>query len=615
MPPAVLTNADLATFLDTNDEWITSRTGIRERRVSHVPLEELGYVAAMRALACAGPRPGGRRADRVRHLQLRRPGAEPGVRPAGAPRRQEGRVDGRQHGLHQLPVRAQHGQRPDPHRRGAQRASWSAASSSAPSWTGDNRGVSVLFGDGCAAVVLQATDREEGLLAERLGCDSDARHTLVVEGMGTRYADYTRCYGDTHWIFEGQEIFKRAVIGMSGACADVLASRHLTPDDIRPGRAAPGQPAHHRGGRQARGRADGARVRQRAPLRQHVRGHGAGGAGRGARGRTRAAEQPAAAAGLRRRPDLVRPPRALGRPRHAARAPPTSTCRPATRLRSRWCRSSGAGRPRTRTAAEVAGRRPTGATHSARGAAHVAAGRAQGAAADPLLRAAVGLHGHPRQADQPARARAGLVAHADRGGRAAGVAPVVARAAGRRKPHARGLRRHRRDRGAALAHFLRRDQAGQRVGGRELHGGGAAVPGGHRTVDRAAAVRFARTGRRCGRAARSRVGGRGHAGRHAPRPGGRRAVGAAGRDLRRAQQALRRARQSVAGHRRRTRGRHGVPDRGGAAVARRTALALAARAARRAAARGAVARLHAAAVRAGAACAAPHQLPSRRSSR
>jgi 3-oxoacyl-[acyl-carrier-protein] synthase-3 len=54
LPPAVLSNADLATFLDTSDEWILSRTGIRERRVSHVPLGEIGYVAASRALACAG---------------------------------------------------------------------------------------------------------------------------------------------------------------------------------------------------------------------------------------------------------------------------------------------------------------------------------------------------------------------------------------------------------------------------------------------------------------------------------------------------------------------------------------------------------------------------------
>ena len=54
MPPAVLDNADLATFMDTTDEWITSRTGIKERRVSHVPTTELSHVASMRALACAG---------------------------------------------------------------------------------------------------------------------------------------------------------------------------------------------------------------------------------------------------------------------------------------------------------------------------------------------------------------------------------------------------------------------------------------------------------------------------------------------------------------------------------------------------------------------------------
>ena len=51
LPPAVLTNQDLSTLLDTSDEWIVSRTGIRERRISHVGLEELAYVAAARALA------------------------------------------------------------------------------------------------------------------------------------------------------------------------------------------------------------------------------------------------------------------------------------------------------------------------------------------------------------------------------------------------------------------------------------------------------------------------------------------------------------------------------------------------------------------------------------
>ena len=54
LPPAVLSNADLATFLDTSDEWITSRTGIKERRISHVPLGDLAYVSSMRALARPG---------------------------------------------------------------------------------------------------------------------------------------------------------------------------------------------------------------------------------------------------------------------------------------------------------------------------------------------------------------------------------------------------------------------------------------------------------------------------------------------------------------------------------------------------------------------------------
>src|SRR5690606_3694001 len=43
-----------STFLDTSDEWITTRTGMKERRVSHVTAIEMSTVAAARALACAG---------------------------------------------------------------------------------------------------------------------------------------------------------------------------------------------------------------------------------------------------------------------------------------------------------------------------------------------------------------------------------------------------------------------------------------------------------------------------------------------------------------------------------------------------------------------------------
>ncbi len=54
VPPATLTNDDLATFIETSDEWIKSRTGISQRHISHVNTSELASVAAQRALAAAG---------------------------------------------------------------------------------------------------------------------------------------------------------------------------------------------------------------------------------------------------------------------------------------------------------------------------------------------------------------------------------------------------------------------------------------------------------------------------------------------------------------------------------------------------------------------------------
>jgi 3-oxoacyl-[acyl-carrier-protein] synthase-3 len=80
--------------------------------------------------------------------------------------------------------------------------------------------------------VLQATDREEGVLADRLGCDGEARGILQVHGMGLAYANRGWALGDTEWVFEGQEIFKRAVVGMSRACGSVLTARKLAAADI-----------------------------------------------------------------------------------------------------------------------------------------------------------------------------------------------------------------------------------------------------------------------------------------------------------------------------------------------------------------------------------------------
>jgi 3-oxoacyl-[acyl-carrier-protein] synthase-3 len=133
MPPAVLSNADLATFLDTDDTWISTRTGV-VRNALVVGVEVI-----------------------------------------------------------------------------------------APFMDWRNRNVAVLFGDGAAAVVLQASDEAAGLIGEKLGCYADARQTLRVRGAGFTYAQDNVIFGDTQWDFDGQEIFKRAVVGMTEASTAVLA--------------------------------------------------------------------------------------------------------------------------------------------------------------------------------------------------------------------------------------------------------------------------------------------------------------------------------------------------------------------------------------------------------
>jgi 3-oxoacyl-[acyl-carrier-protein] synthase III len=98
----------------------------------------------------------------------------------------------------------------------------------------DNRNVAVLFGDGAAAVVLQATEREEGVLAEKLQCYADSRQILRVRGMGTMYANVGVPFGQTRWDFDGQEIFRKAVHGMSEASLDVLKRAGVTPEQVDP---------------------------------------------------------------------------------------------------------------------------------------------------------------------------------------------------------------------------------------------------------------------------------------------------------------------------------------------------------------------------------------------
>jgi len=231
MPPSVLTNADLATFLDTDDEWIVSRTGMKERRISHVSAIEMATVAAKRALACAGLDAAD--LDLIVYgsasCDEQVPNSASGVQ-IGLGAHHAGAMDVNTactsflYGLSTASAMIRTG--------AVRNAVVIGVELISPYMDWNNRGVAVLFGDGCAAVVLQASEREEGVLGERLGCIAEARQSLRVRGMGCAYANRNVTLGDTLWDFDGQEIFKRAVGGMSQASEAVLAKCGVRPEDV-----------------------------------------------------------------------------------------------------------------------------------------------------------------------------------------------------------------------------------------------------------------------------------------------------------------------------------------------------------------------------------------------
>jgi 3-oxoacyl-[acyl-carrier-protein] synthase-3 len=88
-----------------------------------------------------------------------------------------------------------------------------------------------LFGDGAGAVLLEESETPAGLLSGHMSCVPDSRECLHLPSWGMSPLHFT----DDLFIslnFEGQEIFKSAVKGMSDSIAQVLEKEGLTPNDI-----------------------------------------------------------------------------------------------------------------------------------------------------------------------------------------------------------------------------------------------------------------------------------------------------------------------------------------------------------------------------------------------
>jgi 3-oxoacyl-[acyl-carrier-protein] synthase-3 len=217
--------------MDTSDDWIVSRTGIHERRVSHATLGDLAYVASARALAAAGLQ--GSEIDLIVFGTCSHEDQVPNM--ASGVQLRIGAATAAAMDINTACTSFLYGLSCATAliRTGVVRnALVIGAELISPFMDWTDRDVAVLFGDGAAAVVLQATTREEGLLSEALGCYADARETLRVHGMGGRYANRGILYGSVRWQFEGQEIFKRAVHGMGAASESALGKLGLKADDI-----------------------------------------------------------------------------------------------------------------------------------------------------------------------------------------------------------------------------------------------------------------------------------------------------------------------------------------------------------------------------------------------
>ena len=230
MPPAVLTNEDLSTFLDTSDEWITTRTGMKERRISHVSATELAALAARRALACAGLDPadldliiyGGVSNDELCPNSASGVQVLLGARDAAAMDLNTA-CTSFCYGLVAASGMIRSGSVRNAVVIGVELISRYM------DW--NDRNVAVLFGDGAAAVVLEQGE-EESLVASVLGCDAEARQTLRVRGFGCGYAGLGVTLGDTLWDFDGRQIFKRAVQAMSNASHQVLNEAGVSPTEV-----------------------------------------------------------------------------------------------------------------------------------------------------------------------------------------------------------------------------------------------------------------------------------------------------------------------------------------------------------------------------------------------
>ena len=226
VPEKILTNADLEKMVETSDEWITTRTGIKERRIAAAGefTSDLASKAALRAMKMAGVTAG--QIDLIIVASITPDMPFPNTacivqQKIGARRIPSFDIEAACSGfIYALEI----GQQFILSRTyetvlviGAEKLS------SITNW--QDRNTCVLFGDGAGAAILQHRANSHGLLTTALGSDGGKAGLLSMPGGGSRCPASAQSVLDgLHFLrMDGKETFKNAVQAMCSAANEALS--------------------------------------------------------------------------------------------------------------------------------------------------------------------------------------------------------------------------------------------------------------------------------------------------------------------------------------------------------------------------------------------------------
>ena len=236
VPERILTNHDLEQMVDTNDEWIVSRTGIRERRIvgEGETTVSMSLAAGQEALDKAGLRAADLdliivatstpdylcpSASSILQHRLGAKNAAAFDLVAGCTGFVYGLVTANQFiqsGFYQRVLVV-----------GAETVSMGV------DWT--DRNTCVLFGDGAGAVVMQASTSRTGILASELGSDGSGWDAMVLPGGGSAnpFSQKVLDNGENFLRMDGRRVFRFATRIMSESVRRVVSESGVSWDDIK----------------------------------------------------------------------------------------------------------------------------------------------------------------------------------------------------------------------------------------------------------------------------------------------------------------------------------------------------------------------------------------------